>query len=229
MINTTLLINYFDTLTGCTEVERSPVTQLLVDSEALGNRVLVEFVAEFGLALELEEAMLLFKGCKMADCVAVIQQRLGKKMPPDFVTQLRARTAEAFERELRPVDGIEAALDQINLPICVASSGPLEKIKLALRVTNLLSRFEGCIFSSYEIGSWKPAPDLFLSAAKNMGVQARSCTVVEDSVLGVRAGVAAGMRVLGYIDQSETRLVETLGVHVFHSMYQLPCLLSQSK
>jgi HAD superfamily hydrolase (TIGR01509 family) len=202
---------------------------VLVDSEALGNRVLVEFVAEFGLALELEEAMLLFKGCKMADCVAVLSQRLGEKMPTDFVTQLRARTAEAFERELHPVDGIEAALDKINLPICVASSGPVEKIQLALRVTKLLPRFEGRIFSSYEIGSWKPAPDLFLYAAKNMGVQARSCTVVEDSVLGVRAGVAAGMRVLGYIDQSETRLVETLGVHVFNSMSQLPGLLSQHK
>ncbi len=202
---------------------------VLVDSEALGNRVLVEFVAEFGLALELEEAMLLFKGCKMADCVAVIELRLGKKMPPDFVTQLRARTAEAFERELRPVDGIEAALDKINLPICVASSGPLEKIKLALRVTNLLPRFEGRIFSSYEIGSWKPAPDLFLYAAKNMGVQARSCTVVEDSILGVRAGVAAGMRVLGYAAQSEADPLEAYGVSVFHSMYQLPCLLSQHK
>jgi HAD superfamily hydrolase (TIGR01509 family) len=200
---------------------------VLVDSEALGNRVLVEFVAEFGLALELEEAILLFKGCKMVDCVAVIEQRLGKKMPQDFVTQLRARTAEAFERELLPVQGIEAALDNINLPICVASSGPVEKIKLALRVTNLLPRFEGRIFSSYEIGSWKPAPDLFLYAAKNMGVQATSCTVVEDSVLGVRAGVAAGMRVLGYTEQTEASTLEACGARVFHSMYQLPSLLSQ--
>ena len=114
---------------------------VLVDSETLGNRVLVQFVGEFGLTLELEEAIWLFKGCKMADCVAVIELRLGKKMPPDFVKRLRARTTEAFERELLPVAGIEAALDKISLPICVASSGPLEKIKLALRVTNLLPRF----------------------------------------------------------------------------------------
>ncbi|MEH2241845.1 HAD family hydrolase [Nostoc sp.] len=199
---------------------------VLVDSEGLGNRVLVEFVAEFGLAMKLEEAILLFKGCKMADCVAVIEKKLEKKMPQDFVTQLRARTAEAFERQLRPIEGIEAALDKINLPICVASSGPPEKIKLALRVTNLLPRFEGCIFSSYEIGSWKPSPDLFLHAAKNMGVQPASCTVVEDSVLGVRAGVAAGMRVLGYTEQSEATLLEACGARVFYSMYQLPSLLS---
>jgi len=200
---------------------------VLVDSETLGNRILVEFVAEFGLTLELEEAILLFKGCKMADCVAVIEQRLGRMMPPDFVSRLRARTAEAFERELFCVEGIEAALDKINLPICVASSGPMEKIKLALRVTNLLPRFEGHIFSSYEIGSWKPAPDLFLHAAKNMGFQARYCTVVEDSVLGVRAAVAAGMKVLGYANSSEAFLLEECGAQIFDSMYQLPSLLSQ--
>ncbi|MEH2045020.1 HAD family hydrolase [Nostoc sp.] len=199
---------------------------VLVDSEGLGNRVLVEFVAEFGLAMKLEEAILLFKGCKMADCVAVIEQRLEKKMPQDFVTQFRARTAEAFECELLPVEGIEAALDKINLPICVASSGPPEKIQLALRVTNLLPRFEGRIFSSYEIGSWKPSPDLFLHAAKSMGFQAPSCTVIEDSILGVRAGVAAGMRVFGYTEQREATLLEASGARVFHSMYQLPCLLS---
>ncbi|MBE9258706.1 HAD family hydrolase [Dolichospermum sp. LEGE 00246] len=199
---------------------------VLVDSETLGNRVLVEFVAEFGLKLEIEEAILLFRGCKMADCVAVIEQKLGKKMPPDFVTQLRTRTAKAFEHELLPVEGIEAALDKIDLPICVASSGPREKIELALRVTNLLPRFAGHIFSSYQIGSWKPEPDLFLFAAKTMGVEPQFCTVVEDSILGVRAGTAAEMRVLWYTTESESTLLETSGVSVFKSMSQLPSLLS---
>ena len=199
---------------------------VLVDSETLSNRILVQFLAELGLTLKLKEAISLFKGCKMADCVGVIEQRLGI-MPPDFVTQLRERTAEAFERELLSVEGIEASLDKINLPICVASSGLPEKIKLALRVTNLLPRFEGRIFSSYEIGSWKPAPDLFLYAAKNMGVQAAYCTVVEDSILGVRAGVAAGMKVLGYTNPSEASSLEDCGARVFYSMYQLPSLLSQ--
>lgn len=198
---------------------------VLVDSETLGNRVLVEFIAEFGLILEIEEAILLFRGCKMADCVAVIEQKLGKNMPQDFVTQLRDRTAKAFEHELLPVEGIEAALDKIDLPICVASSGPQEKIELALRVTKLLPRFVGNIFSSYEIGSWKPEPDLFLYAAKTMGVQPQFCTVVEDSILGVRAGLAAGMKVLWYKAQSESTLLETSGASVFQSMSQLPDLL----
>lgn len=196
---------------------------VLVDSETLGNRVLVEFVAEFGLKLEIEEAILLFRGCKMADCVAVIEQKLGKKMPSDFVTQFRTRTAKAFEHELLSIEGIEAALDKIDLPICVASSGPIEKIELALRVTNLLPRFAGSIFSSYQIGSWKPEPDLFLFAAKTMGFEPQFCTVVEDSILGVRAGISAGMRVLWYTTQSEATLVD--GAIVFQSMNQLPLLL----
>lgn len=196
---------------------------VLVDSETLGNRVLIEFVAEFGLKLEIEEAILLFRGCKMADCVAVIEQKLGKKMPSDFVTQLRTRTAKAFEHELLSIEGIEAALDKIDLPICVASSGPIEKIELALRVTNLLPRFAGSIFSSYQIGSWKPEPDLFLFAAKTMGFEPQFCTVVEDSILGVRAGISAGMRVLWYTAQSEATLVD--GAIVFQSMNQLPLLL----
>jgi len=141
------------------------------------------------------------------------------------MTQLRALTAKAFERELLPVQGIEAALDKINLSICVASSGPVEKIQLALRITNLLPRFEGRIFSSYEIGGWKPSPDLFLYAAKKMGVQAQLCTVVENSILGVRAGIAAGMKVLGYSSQSEANKLEEYGAHVFYSIYQLPDLL----
>lgn len=196
---------------------------VLVDSETLGNRVLIEFVAEFGLKLEIEEAILLFRGCKMADCVAVIEQKLGKKMPSDFVTQLRTRTAKAFEHELLSIEGIEAALDKIDLPICVASSGPIEKIELALRVTNLLPRFAGSIFSSYQIGSWKPEPDLFLFAAKTMGFEPQFCTVVEDSILGVRAGIPAGMRVLWYTAQSEATLVD--GAIIFQSMNQLPLLL----
>ncbi|MFK0734114.1 MAG: HAD-IA family hydrolase [Gloeotrichia echinulata GP01] len=81
------------------------------------------------------------------------------------------------------------------------------------------------MFSSYEIGSWKPAPDLFLYAAKNMGVQPSFCTVVEDSILGVRAGVAAGMKVLWYTNDHEATLFDACRANIFHSMCQLPLLL----
>jgi beta-phosphoglucomutase-like phosphatase (HAD superfamily) len=96
-----------------------------------------------------------------------------------------------------------------------------------LRVTNLLPRFVGNIFSSYQIGSWKPEPDLFLYAAKTMEVDPQFCTVVEDSILGVRAGLTAGMRVLWYTNESENTLFATSGVNIFQSMNELPTLLAR--
>ena len=201
---------------------------VLVDSEVLGNQVLVQFVAELGLDLKLEEAISLFRGCKMADCVAMIEQRLGQPTPPDFVNELRARTAEAFKHALHPINGIEQALSEIHVPICVASSGPPEKIRLALQVTGLLARFDPHIFSSYEVGSWKPEPGLFLHASARMDVRTSACAVVEDSLLGVRAGVAAGMKVFGYCAPSEAITFRDWGSHPFHAMSELPALLHLS-
>jgi HAD superfamily hydrolase (TIGR01509 family) len=198
---------------------------VLVDSEALGNRVLVDAVRELGLALGFAEALTLFRGCKMADCMAIISARLGRPLPDDFVSTVRARTGEAFRCSLQAVPGVEAALDRIRAPVCVASSGPREKITIALSVTGLMPRFEGRIFSSYEVGSWKPAPDLFLHAAAALGAAPSSCAVVEDSALGVRAGIAAGMRVFAYTADSDHAELESLGATAFRHMNDLPSLL----
>lgn len=200
---------------------------VLVDSEGLGNRILVKSVRELGLGLSLAEALSLFRGCKMADCIATISGRLGRPLPDDFVSTLRARTAEAFRRELEAIPGVHDALNQITTPVCVASSGPREKITLALSVTGLLPRFEGRIFSSYEVGSWKPAPDLFLHAATTLGAAPISCAVVEDSALGVRAGIAAGMRVFAYAVNSDRTELEALGATAFGHMDELPSLLNK--
>ena len=170
----------------------------LVDSEVLANEVLVEAVAEHGLSLSVHEALVLFRGGKMAECVAQIEARIGRSLPEDFVPRLRARTAEAFRDRLRPVEGAVDLVRSIPWPICVASSGPPEKIRLSLSVTGLLPYFEGRIFSSYEIGYWKPDPGLFLHAARNMGVEPQACAVVEDSLPGIQAGIAAGMKVFAF-------------------------------
>jgi len=198
---------------------------VLVDSEPIGNRILVEAIGELGLTLSLEEALNLFKGTKMADCVKILSERLGLPLPEDFVAMLRARTAEAFRKELQPVAGVHAMLNRLTIPRCVASSGPREKINLSLSVTALLPYFEGRIFSSYDIGSWKPSPDLFLHAAASLGVHPSSCAVVEDSALGVRAGTAAGMRVFAYSTASARTEMELLGATPFFHMDELPSLL----
>lgn len=173
----------------------------LIDSEVLSNEVLVEAVAEHGLVLSVDEAILAFRGGKMADCVAHLETRLGRQLPPQFVPELRARTADAFRSRLRPVAGaveLIQSLSALSYPICVASSGPIEKIELSLSLTGLLRFFAGRIFSSYDVGAWKPDPGLFLHAARAMGAGPRDCAVVEDSLPGIRAGLAAGMAVFAF-------------------------------
>lgn len=173
----------------------------LVDSEALANEVLVEAVAEHGLRLSVAEALAAFRGGKMADCVAQLEARLGRPLPATFVPDLRARTAREFRSRLRAVEGaleLVRFLSSLPLPICVASSGPIEKIELSLSLTGLMPFFEGRIFSSYDLDVWKPDPGLFLHAAPSMGVAPGDCAVVEDSLPGMRAGLAAGMTVFAF-------------------------------
>lgn len=199
---------------------------VLVDSELLSNRVLAEMANELGLPLTAEEALVLFKGCKFADCLATVAKQLGRPLPEDFLPAFRARSFEAFRSQLQPIPGIHQALEQLSYPMCVASSGPPEKISLALSVVGLLSRFQEHIFSSYEIQSWKPEPDLFLHAAAAFGISPQSCAVIEDSTLGVRAGIAAGMTVFAYTTHGEAAEFEELGATVFHRMEELPGLLA---
>lgn len=157
--------------------------------------------AELGLQRPLRETNLLFRGWKLDDCVAQIRAWLGKPLPEDFVAQVRVRTAETFRRELRAVPGaldVVRTLSERGIPICVGSSGPREKIELSLGLTGLLPYFEGRVFSGYELQTWKPDPGLFLHAARALGAKPAACVVVEDSLVGVQAGLAAGMKVFVY-------------------------------
>jgi HAD superfamily hydrolase (TIGR01509 family) len=200
---------------------------VLVDSEETQARVILALAGDLGFSLPSAEALGRFRGAKMADIVRLIEEQIGRPTPADFVPELRRRQAEVFARELRPVDGIHAALAELPMARCVASSGPPEKIRLSLTLTGLLESFGNHIFSSYDIGSWKPAPDLFLHAALRMGAAPHECVVVEDSLVGVQAGVAAGMRVLGFagVAGSRGRTLAEAGAEVFADMRRLPGLI----
>lgn len=199
---------------------------VLVDSEEIGIGVLLAAAREHGpLAMEFSEAMRLFRGRKMAECADILAERLGRPLPEDFIPDMRARQAEAFRRDLKAIPGIHEALREITVPVCVASNGPREKIELSLSVTGLLPHFAGRIFSSYEIHSWKPDPGLYLHAAAALGFAPAQCAVVEDSVLGARAGVAAGMRVFGYTPVERAAEWDLPGVTCFPQMAALPELV----
>ncbi|WP_442782829.1 HAD family hydrolase [Collimonas fungivorans] len=167
----------------------------LVDSETVATEVMVDYLAELDMPLSAEVALARFKGGRMADCVAELEQMFGRSLPADFAKVLRDRIAPALHQRLQPIEGALELVQSLKVPFCMASNGPLHQIKVSLSVTGLWPYFEGRIFSAYDVGSWKPAPDLFLHAARTMGVEPSRCAVVEDSLPGVQAGVAAGMQV----------------------------------
>jgi HAD superfamily hydrolase (TIGR01509 family) len=199
---------------------------VLVDSERITNAVFSRRLGEIGLVLTLEQMFERFLGRTMADCVAIIEAELGRPVPDDFVEGYRAESRALLAREVRPVRGVVDALAALSVPYCVASSGDPEKMRTTLSATGLLPLFEGRRFSAVDVARGKPAPDIFLHAAQRMGARPERCVVVEDTPVGTRAGVAAGMLVLGYAElMSAARLREAGAWRTFDDMDALAGLL----
>ena len=168
---------------------------VLVDSERIATECIVEFAARFGARFGFDEALERFTGARMADNLRDIEERGGCTLPDDFEERLRARMATEFETRIKPVDGALALVEALAVPYCVVSNGPRSKMEVTLGVTGLLEHFAGRIVSAYEVGAWKPDPELFLHAARILEVAPGRCAVVEDSGYGIAAGLAAGMQV----------------------------------
>ena len=201
---------------------------VLVDSERIAVRLQVELGAELGWPLTPDDVVDRFIGRSKESICERIAERLGEATAAHWWEQLVRRRRDAVDAGLEPVDGLPEALAGITLPVCVASSGSHEKMRHTLGVTGLHERFEGRIFSSSEVPRGKPAPDLFLHAARRMGVDPAACAVVEDSRPGVQAARAAGMRAFGYAGglTPAERLVGP-GTVVLHDMRELPGLLAE--
>jgi HAD superfamily hydrolase (TIGR01509 family) len=201
---------------------------VLVDSEPIANRVMAEAISALGWPVTTADCIARFKGHHLDTVVAAVADRLGRPVPVDWLANLRAATDAAFERELQPIAGVIAALDAVaasGTATCVASQGPPEKMAVSLGVTGLRARFEGRIFSAYQVERGKPDPDLFLFAARTLGVAPRACVVIEDSPLGVSAAKAAGMGVLGFAPEGDGADLAAAGAALFRDMAELPGLL----
>ena len=201
---------------------------VLVDSEPIANRVMAEAIAGLGWPLTTSDCIVRFKGHHLDTVIAAVEDRLGRPVPEAWRRDLRAATGAAFERELQPVPGGFEALDAVakgGLATCVASQGPLDKMAVSLGVTGLRARFEGRVFSAYQVARGKPHPDLFLFAAQAMGVAPRARVVIEDSPLGVTGAKAAGMAVLGFAPEDDGADLAAAGARLFRDMAELPGLL----
>jgi HAD superfamily hydrolase (TIGR01509 family) len=174
---------------------------VLVDSELLSCRSLTEVLAQSGIALDLAQALDLFLGRSTA---AVLQhyRDLGRALPETFLTDLKQKVRTRFAASLQPIPGIAAVLAELKLPCCVASSSDLDRVRFSLDMTGLASHFGERLYTAEMVARGKPAPDLFLHAAAQMGVAPARSLVIEDSVSGVTAAKAAGMRVWGFVGGS---------------------------
>lgn len=171
----------------------------LVDSEPITVRVLVDFVGEFGLTLNYQQAMELFVGRDMPAIVVYLESQLGKPLPAEFGDVFRQRQATALRTELEIIPGAKQMLQAMTKPYCLASNAPREKININLETSGLREFFsDELTFSAYDINVWKPQPDLFHYAANKMGFESTQCVVIEDSLAGIDAGIAAGSQVIGY-------------------------------
>ncbi len=200
---------------------------VLVDSERIAVRLEVGILARLGMPLTESEIVERFVGRSPSVMRHAVEEHLGRPLPGDWESQFQHLYDEAYATELRPVDGIEEALDAIASATCVASSSEPASLRHKLELTGLYDRFAGRIFSASQVRHGKPAPDLFLLSAERMGVAPESCVVVEDSLFGVEAARAAGMDAFGYAG-SVTPAAVLAGERttVFDDMRRLPALLA---
>ena len=202
---------------------------VLVDSERLAVRVDVRILVELGWVLNEQEMIDRFVGRSHEFFVAEVEAHLGRRLPPDWEDPFQHLYRDVFAAELTPVDGVVETIDQITLPMCIASSGSHEKMRYTLGITGLYDRFAGRIFSVSEVARGKPAPDLFLHAAARMGAYPPACVVVEDSCYGVEAARAAGMLAIGFAGGlTAAEHLQGPRTLVFSDMRKLPSLLADT-
>lgn len=171
---------------------------VLVDSEVISVMVDQLVLADLGWSISVEEIIDRFVGRSHAYFLEVVEEHLGRKLPDDWEDSYQHLYRQALAQDLRLVDGIAEALEEIDLPTCVASNGSHSKMEFTLKRADLWSRFEGRIFSAADVAHGKPAPDLFLHTAKTLGYEPSNCIVVEDSPAGIQAALAAKMKIIAY-------------------------------
>jgi HAD superfamily hydrolase (TIGR01509 family) len=206
---------------------------VLVDSEVISCRAHAETLTRHGYPITAEQVLARFLGRSMRQATIEVEAELGRRLPDDFASQTYAEIFRLFATSLQATPHIAEALARIAQPVCVASSGPPEKISASLNRTGLYDRFAPHIFSAVQVRHGKPAPDLFLFAAEQMNVSPGRCLVIEDSIAGIAGAVAAGMPVLGFHGGSHCREGHGKQLHdagaamIFDDMRHLPDLMAR--
>jgi len=206
---------------------------VLVDSEIIAHELLAQMMTDLGHPMTTAQAVQKFAGRSLAETLSLIEASLGRNIPAHLGQRYSNLLVERLRRGLKPIAGVKAAITALRYPRCVASSSSLERIRLSLEATGLASLFGTNIFSATQVARGKPAPDLYLFAAKTMAAAPENCVVIEDSALGASAGRAAGMKVVGFIgaahatDDAAQQLAAAGACGVISSMVELPATVER--
>jgi HAD superfamily hydrolase (TIGR01509 family) len=168
---------------------------VLIDSEVISARMLIAELKGYGVDMDMGFVSRHFLGRSYPVVLKEVRERWGVALPDRFEADYRARLLGAFERELQPMPGVVDVVAELGLPYCLATSSSPERLHRSLDLTGLADLFRGVSFTASEVARGKPAPDLFLHVAQAMGHAPARCLVIEDSLNGLRAGLAAGMEV----------------------------------
>ncbi len=193
----------------------------LVDSETACLQALNEAIPQ--LAMSISELSSRYRGKKLATIFSDIETRLGLRLPIDIEQRYREHASILIESGTRLFSGVADALVRLRQPICIASGGPMPKIEMLVDSHGLRPFFGKRLFSSYDLKSWKPSPDLFVHAAHQMGFSPEDCIVVEDSEVGITAANAAGMTPLHFCEQFSAPLSE----YSFSNYAELPDMIER--
>ena len=178
---------------------------VLIDSEVISARMLIAELAGYGVRIDMAFVTRQFLGRSYPTVLREVRDTFGVTLPDRFEADYRARLLTAFRNDLRVMPGVQAALGALTLPYCLATSSSPERLAISLDLTGLTGAFAARSFTASEVARGKPAPDLFLHAAARMGADPARCLVIEDSLTGIRAGIAAGMQVWRFTGGSHLR------------------------
>jgi HAD superfamily hydrolase (TIGR01509 family) len=207
---------------------------VLVDSEVISCRAHAETLTRHGYPITAEQVLHRFLGVSDREARLIVETEMGRALPDDFEIQMKQTALQLYADHLHLIPHVAETVAMIDLPKCVASSGTPEKIRHGLTCAGLYDRLAPNIFSAVQVKRGKPAPDLFLFAAEQMGAAPERCVVIEDSVAGITAAAAAGMTVFGFHGGSHCRdghaaTLRAAGAHrIFDDMRQLPAMIAQN-
>lgn len=202
----------------------------LVDTEPIATRIFLSILKDLGLTISAASYADQFVGTSMHAILDYVEHTLGKELDRANISKrYRQESAAAYEQGLPPIQGMPALLDRLAVEYAVASNGPLSKMELTLPAAGYASLIDRQhIYSAYEVNKWKPDPTLFLHAAARLGVDPRHCLVVEDTIHGIEAAIAAGMHIVAVNVKHHIQSVQDLCVPIVRDGVELASYLRET-